>query len=176
MEFLYAAFVWAILFGGACPVVASLKGRDWFPWMVAGFFFGGIAFLIVLVVPAIRRNTEYSYAALSPPQQNVQVHINLGGAGFQIPPSGERTYSASEVAALLNTVHVKQAGISSTLPVARLEPAICRYCGGDKADVIKPNGVAYHVACFNDPYAAKLRGKKDRIHFPRRSLCLSALS
>jgi hypothetical protein len=65
-----------------------------------------------------------------------------------IESAGERMYSASEVAELLNAMG------STPAPRRRraAKPAICKYCGKDGAEVRSLDGTLHHPECFQAAY------------------------
>ena len=59
-------------------------------------------------------------------------------------PPAEKLYTADEVAALLAAV---QAG-----KLVPAEPAVCKFCGGEKPEGTGVDGTRYHRACFRTAY------------------------
>jgi hypothetical protein len=53
-SFLVSVIIWGFVWAGVCAYIAHMKNRpSWFNWVLAGFFFGPIALIIVLCTPSI---------------------------------------------------------------------------------------------------------------------------
>lgn len=66
------------------------------------------------------------------------------GAEESARATGERTYTASEVADLINALKVGR--------VATAAPPVCKFCQGENPEVRGLDGTSYHQRCFHDAY------------------------
>lgn len=62
-----------------------------------------------------------------------------------VAESGERTYTAAEVAELINALKVGHVAATRT-------PTICKFCHEDGAEVRALDGTHYHQRCFQAAY------------------------
>jgi hypothetical protein len=131
---------------------------DWAPVVRYGVAFGGLAVLgyfafQIFHAPHLERT--FKYVAIG-----VIAAIGIAGASaiLQRDPAGddtgERLYTAAEVADLLNAV---RAAGGVHIEAAAAQPASCAFCGKPGAEVRGLDGTRYHRACFQTAYRERER-------------------
>lgn len=127
---------------------------DWAPVLRYVAAFGGLAVIgyfayQIFRAPHIERTFKFASIA-------VIIAIGVVGAGAILQrdaddtvESGERLYTAAEVAELLNAV--RSAG-GRHVDAAAIAPATCIFCGQTGAEVTGLDGTRYHRACFQAAY------------------------
>ena len=138
---------------------------DWSPVLRYGGAFGGLAIIgyfayEIFITKHLDRTFKYGSIA-------VIVGIGIVGAIaiLQRDPEeerargGERLYTASEVAELLNAV--RSAGGVHVQAAASL-PRTCLFCGEPDAEVRGLDGSTYHRPCFQAAYLERERESRRR--------------
>lgn len=78
-QYLLFSFIFGLAFGWGCSYLAAQKGRDPKVWFLAGFFFGLLGLIVLMIIPDLRaKESKKTEQEDQLPEVNVSEIFNPG--------------------------------------------------------------------------------------------------